>query len=145
MKLFLTLYKYLNGMYYSEAYLTLSWRKSLSYKNQSNDLLSKSVDWFLYDRDFRHSRVKRSSVFAKKLHERCLPAGLFSFWASFFSSAKYFNPVATTVSLFYPLKTLENDWFSDLFREDRKETLIGNRLMVKSIFKLDVKIEELSQ
>ena len=33
--------------------LTLSWRRSLSYKNQS----SKSMDWFLYDRDIYHERV----------------------------------------------------------------------------------------
>ena len=28
------------------------------YRNQSIGLLSKSVDWFLYDRDLRHERVK---------------------------------------------------------------------------------------
>ena len=37
--------------------LTLSWRRFLSYRNQSIDLLSKSVDWFLYDRNLRHERV----------------------------------------------------------------------------------------
>ena len=37
--------------------LTLSWRRSLSYKNQSIDLQSKSVGWFLYDRDQRRSSV----------------------------------------------------------------------------------------
>ena len=31
---------------------------SLTYRNQSIDLLSKSVEWFLYDRDFLHERVK---------------------------------------------------------------------------------------
>ena len=31
---------------------------SLSYRNQSTDLLFKSVDWFLYDRDLRHERVE---------------------------------------------------------------------------------------
>ena len=31
--------------------LTLSWRRSLSYRNQSADLFCKSMDWFLYDRD----------------------------------------------------------------------------------------------
>ena len=31
---------------------------SLSYKNQSIDLQSKSMGWFLYDRDLRHERVK---------------------------------------------------------------------------------------
>ena len=37
--------------------LTLSWRRSLLYRNQSIDLLCKSVDWFLYDNGFRHERV----------------------------------------------------------------------------------------
>ena len=41
--------------------LTLSWWRPISYRNQSIDLQSKSVDWFLYDRDLRHKRVKRNS------------------------------------------------------------------------------------
>ena len=39
--------------------LTLSWRRSLSYRNQSIDLRSKSMDWFLYNRDLRHESVKQ--------------------------------------------------------------------------------------
>ena len=38
--------------------LTLSWRRSLSYRTQSIDLFWKSMDWLLYDRDLRHERVK---------------------------------------------------------------------------------------
>ena len=38
-------------------FLTLSWRRPLSYRNQSIDLLCKSIDWFLYDNDPRHERV----------------------------------------------------------------------------------------
>ena len=38
--------------------LNLSWRRSLSYRNQSIDLQSKSMDWFLYDNGPRHERVK---------------------------------------------------------------------------------------
>ena len=38
--------------------LTLSWRGPLSYRNQSIDLQSRSMDWFLYDNGFRHERVK---------------------------------------------------------------------------------------
>ena len=38
--------------------LTLSWRRSISYKNQSIDLQSKSMDWFVYERDLRHEIVK---------------------------------------------------------------------------------------
>ena len=38
--------------------LTISWRRPLSYRNQSIDLQSKSMDWFLYDNDLHHERVK---------------------------------------------------------------------------------------
>ena len=37
--------------------LTLSWRRPLSYRNQSIDLLCKSMDWFLYHNGLRHERV----------------------------------------------------------------------------------------
>ena len=40
--------------------LTLSWRRPLSYRNQSIDLLCKSMDWFLYNNGLRHERVKDS-------------------------------------------------------------------------------------
>ena len=43
--------------------LTLSWRRFVSCRNQSTDLLCKSIDWFLYGRDLRHERV---NVFFKK-------------------------------------------------------------------------------
>ena len=35
---------------------------ALSYRNQSIDLLWKSMVWFLYDRDLRHERVSRQLV-----------------------------------------------------------------------------------
>ena len=38
--------------------LTPSWRRPLSYRNQSIDWQSKSTDWFLYDNGLRHERVK---------------------------------------------------------------------------------------
>ena len=38
--------------------LTLSWRRSLSYRSKSIDLLFKLMDWFLYDKDIRHESVK---------------------------------------------------------------------------------------
>ena len=40
--------------------LTLSWRRPLSYRNQSIDLLRKSMDWFLYDNVLRHERVHKN-------------------------------------------------------------------------------------
>ena len=39
--------------------LTLSRRRLLSYRNQSIDLLRKSMDWFLYDNGFLLERVNR--------------------------------------------------------------------------------------
>ena len=41
--------------------LTLSLRWSLSHRNQSIDLLCKSMDWFLNDRDLRHERVNNKT------------------------------------------------------------------------------------
>ena len=38
--------------------LTHSRRRPLSYRNQSIDLLRKSMDWFLYDNGLRRKRVK---------------------------------------------------------------------------------------
>ena len=40
-------------------WLTLLWRRPSSYRNQSVDLLCKSMNWFLYDNGPRHERVKR--------------------------------------------------------------------------------------
>ena len=40
-------------------YLTLLRRRPLSYRNQSIDLLRKSMDWFLYDNGLRLERVKQ--------------------------------------------------------------------------------------
>ena len=37
---------------YSNTWPTFSWRRSLSYRNQSNDLICKSTDWFLFDKMF---------------------------------------------------------------------------------------------
>ena len=42
---------------FSHICLTLSWRRPLSYRNQSIDLLCKSVDWFLYENGLRHERL----------------------------------------------------------------------------------------
>ena len=46
--------------------LTLSWRRPLSYRNQSINLLCKSMDWFLYKNGFRHERVKANTPVIEK-------------------------------------------------------------------------------
>ena len=43
--------------------LTFSWRRPLSYRHQSIDLRTKSMDWFLYDNDLPHERVKHIMYF----------------------------------------------------------------------------------
>ena len=43
--------------------LTLPRRRPLSYRNQSIDLLRKSINWFLYDNGLRHERVKERKDF----------------------------------------------------------------------------------
>ena len=43
--------------------LTLSRRRSISYRNQYNDLLYKSMDWFLYNIGLRRERVKKPFFF----------------------------------------------------------------------------------
>ena len=45
---------YWNGKKHHITYVT--WRRSLSYRNHSIDLQSKSVDWPLCDRDLRHEK-----------------------------------------------------------------------------------------
>ena len=48
--------------------LTPSWWRSLLYRNQSIDLHGKSMDWLLYNSDFRHERVKgRRGTYFKML------------------------------------------------------------------------------
>ena len=46
----------------------------LSYRNQSIDLLFKSIDWFLYDRGLRHERGDslRDLIILKTLQLACI-------------------------------------------------------------------------
>ena len=49
------------------SFLTISWWRSLSYRNQSIDLVCKSMDWCLYGRDLCHERVKSEERAKKNL------------------------------------------------------------------------------
>ena len=52
--------------------LTFSWRIPLSCRNQSIDLQSKSMDWFLHDNGLRHERVKwEDSRNLKRKNRKC--------------------------------------------------------------------------
>ena len=50
------------ALQFCRTFLTLSWRRSLSYRNQSIDLQSKSMDWFLYDNGLRYERVNSEKI-----------------------------------------------------------------------------------
>ena len=52
----------------AEFSLTLLWRRSLSYRNQSIDLLCKLMDWFLYYRDLCYEKV---NLFRAQRQLRC--------------------------------------------------------------------------
>ena len=59
----------------SRSALTLSQRRSLSNRNQSIDLQkSKSMDWFLYDGDLRHERVKLNCAAIQNKHRPPTPS-----------------------------------------------------------------------
>ena len=53
----------------TSAYLTLSWRRPLSYRNQSIDLLRESMDWYLYDNGLRHERVSKTRFIWKNFEK----------------------------------------------------------------------------
>ena len=42
---------------------SLLWRRFLSYRNQFVDLQSKSLDWFLHDRHFRHEELSTDTPY----------------------------------------------------------------------------------
>ena len=54
-------------MFFFKFLLTLLWRRPLSYRNQSIDLLGKSMDWFLDDNGLHHERVKLGKKWRKML------------------------------------------------------------------------------
>ena len=69
MSCWLTLYYFVTYIY-----LTLSWRPSLSYSNRSTDLICKSIDWLIYDRELRHEKVKGFQIRAIELQIQKQPS-----------------------------------------------------------------------
>ena len=50
----------------------------LLYRNQSIDLQSKLMDWFLYDRDFRYERVKEKlKLYISATKDSCFQFAVF--------------------------------------------------------------------
>ena len=69
-------------MFFFKLLLTLSWRRPLSFRNQSIDLLHKSMVWFLYDNGLPHERVKMGKNEEKYWVQHILWSSkiLFCFW-----------------------------------------------------------------
>ena len=64
----------IKNVFYDKLDLTLSRRRPLSYRNQSIDLLRKSMDWFLYDNGLCLERVKIFFIFIWRyilMHGNC--------------------------------------------------------------------------
>ena len=81
--------------------LTLSRRRSLPYRNQSIDLLCKSMDWFLNGKDLRHERANYGTFSNFILHCTLMPT--FHFLAVSFTldtSGIYTNDLLYLVSCF---------------------------------------------
>ena len=51
----------LKQCYNLKNYIHGTWRRSLSYRKPSIDLLCKSINWFLYDGDFRHKGLNQTA------------------------------------------------------------------------------------
>ena len=49
--------------------LNFSWWRPLSYRNQSIDLQSNSMDWFLYDNGLHHERVKKENLLLQHIFD----------------------------------------------------------------------------
>ena len=61
---------------FEEITLTLWWRRLLSYRSQSIDLLYKSRHWFLYDRNLHHEIVKQWKYGVHCCHFQLLKYGI---------------------------------------------------------------------
>ena len=106
-------------------FLFLWWQRSLLYRNQFIDLLCKSMNGFLSDRNLRHERVKASFKLSQrflmnfKAARQIIESVFFSYpWS-------IFNQCLTTVSP----KNIGKLEFTDAFRGYRCGTLAENRLI----------------
>ena len=90
---------------YTNQQLSLSWRRPLSYGNQSIDLRSKSMDWFLYDNGLRHERVKLISRRLQKYFKSLFATTVKPFWQHIFKISIWFPE-----SFWHPSLSFIDDW-----------------------------------
>ena len=86
--------------------LTLSWWRPLSYRNQSIDLLRKSVDWFLYDNGPRHERVNLERIV--RFSEQCYRTLLCNFYKLLIDVFSQFRNQNIIFLLFVNSRVLQN-------------------------------------
>ena len=102
--------------------LTLSWRRFLSYRNQSIDLQYKSMDWFLYHRNFRRcERVKyRDSLVQSNIEDTITMCEICTKLA-----------IKTPELRHWLGKGLQHN-FWDVMRRERKKLVIPRKAVLKS-------------
>ena len=84
---------------------------AVSYRNQSTDLLCKSMDWFLYDNGPRHERVKLQKLHKFWCVERLCYLNLFQSSVERLIETSHFQPsVALPIETSH-LQRKTNDWF----------------------------------
>ena len=95
--------------------LTRSWRRPLSSRNQSIDLLCKSMDWFLYGNGLCHERVNHHHLDVWQIFE-CL-------WQNFKEIGDFFVEIV--------LKIFKNELIDKIYRHISK-CLYTNRVLIQS-------------
>ena len=97
--------------------LTFSLWRLLSYRNQSIDLQSKSMDWFLYDNGLRHETVKYTKKVLWKNFTFC------GYCDRCFGKKCSVSCIFQTIVVIVVMKILEKHWW-------RKSVLERNSLLV---------------
>ena len=86
---------------------TLSWRRPLSYRNQSTELFCKSLNWFLHNRDFHHERVNCTGVKHRTSdYRRTRSSGNYK-EKYHTSDQKTIDPLLTNNSVTYPVVAID--------------------------------------
>ena len=110
--------------------LTLSWRRSLSYRNHSIDLQSKSMDWILYDGDLRHERVKNLKIPEYYVHDK--PPHSLSRYPTLKAVLKYKNhPSIRTIKSFYFLQIDKNTVLEEIRKLNMNKAVQDADISVK--------------
>ena len=92
-----------------------SWR-SLSHRNQSIDLQSKSIDCFLYDGDLRHERIKITGWIFTEMHSGASQTSKMKLFAKLVNSLQ-------PLTIFGKNSVLMKETLFDYSHQKRKDSL----------------------